>query len=148
MGIVGLGSIGAEIAKRARGFDMRVQYHNRHRRGDLPYVYTESVTELASLSDYLMISCPGNTETRGMIDGEVLAALGAGGILINIARGSIVDTVDGTEDQRAQLCRLENVVLTPHTAGNTDEAVRAKNQLMQDILAAHFTGRPVKNRLA
>lgn len=166
LGIMGLGSIGMELAKRAAGFDMKVVYHNRNQRTDVIYDYAPNVLALAEAADHLILSCPGNEETRNAVNAEVLAALGGKGVLVNAARGMIVDTpaliealqtgkilgagldtLNATGAEREILCAMENVTLTPHTGGSTDEALFAKNALMQQIIADHFTGKAVQNRL-
>jgi lactate dehydrogenase-like 2-hydroxyacid dehydrogenase len=140
LGIIGLGSIGLAIARRAEGFRMSIAYHNRRRRPDLPYRYAASVRELAAMSDHLAIAAPGGAETRHLVDAEVLAALPAHAIVVNIGRGSIIDqealiaalaagklfgagldVLDGEPAVPPRLLELDNVVLTPHRAGSTHE---------------------------
>ncbi len=160
LGIIGLGAVGGAIARRAEGFDMEIAYHNRAPRAGAPYPYAESPVALAEQSDYLVVSCPGGAATRHMIGREVLAALGPAGVLVNIARGSVVDTealvaalqggviagaaLDVFEDEPSvpdALTALENVVLSPHVAGFTPEAFRAGFELVRDNLRAHFGGK-------
>jgi len=160
LGIIGLGAVGGAIARRAEGFDMEIAYHNRAPRAGAPYPYAESPVALAEQSDYLVVSCPGGAATRHMIGREVLAALGPAGVLVNIARGSVVDTealvaalqggviagaaLDVFEDEPSvpdALIALENVVLSPHVAGFTPEAFRAGFELVRDNLRAHFGGK-------
>ncbi len=160
LGIIGLGAVGMEIAKRAAAFDMAITYHNRRRRDDAAYDYADSVAGLAARSDYLVVSCPGGAATRHIVDAGVLRSLGGDGYLINVARGSVVDTaaliealenatiagaaLDVFEDEPGvgqALRRLDNVVLTPHVAGFTPEAFRAGFELLRDNLRAHFAGR-------
>ncbi len=160
LGIIGLGAVGMEIAKRAAAFDMAIAYHNRRRRDDAAYDYAETVAGLAARSDYLVVSCPGGAATRHIVDAGVLRSLGGDGYLINVARGSVVDTaaliealenatiagaaLDVFEDEPGvgqALRRLDNVVLTPHVAGFTPEAFRAGFELLRDNLRAHFAGR-------
>jgi len=166
LGILGLGSIGTEVAKRAGGFDMEIFYHNRNQRSDVPFHYCSSLMELAVKSCHLIISCPGGDETHHIVDSEILEALGPKGIVVNVARGSIVDTgalvqalekgrilgagldvVEGNEEDRKALSRMENVVLTPHISGHTHESIKRQNALICDIVNAHFTGKPFKNRV-
>lgn len=160
LGIIGLGAVGMEIAKRAAAFDMAIAYHNRRRRDDAAHDYADSVAGLAARSDYLVVSCPGGAATRHIVDAGVLRSLGGDGYLINVARGSVVDTaaliealenatiagaaLDVFEDEPGvgqALRRLDNVVLTPHVAGFTPEAFRAGFELLRDNLRAHFAGR-------
>ena len=91
LGIVGLGRIGEAVAKRSAGFDMAVRYHNRRPVAGSPYEYEANLLELARWADFLVLSCPGGPQTQNLIDRAVLDALGAKGILINVARGSVVD---------------------------------------------------------
>ncbi len=159
LGILGLGAVGVEIARRAGAFDMSIAYCNRRRRDDVAFEYVDMVAALAARSDYLILSCPGGEATRHMVDAEVLKALGPDGTLINIARGSVVDTaaliealeagtiagaaLDVFEDEPAvpkALKRLDNVVLSPHVAGFTPEAFRTGFELLRDNLRAHFAG--------
>ncbi len=159
LGIVGLGAVGTQIARRAAAFDMEIAYHNRRRRDDVAHEYSDSVKELAEWSDYLIASCPGGAATRHIVDADVLRALGTGGNLINIARGSVIDTnalivalgngtiagaaLDVFEDEPDvpdALLGLDNVVLSPHVAGFTPEAFRAGFELLRDNIRAHFAG--------
>ena len=163
MGIIGLGAIGAAIAKRAdHGFDMSISYHSRQPHPDSPYTYCASVLELASQVDFLVVATPGGSATYHLVDAPVLDALGADGYLINIARGSVVDTdalidalatgkiagagLDVFEDEPlvpAPLKTLGNVVMTPHVAGQSPDAVEATVQLVVDNLRAFHAGKPV-----
>jgi lactate dehydrogenase-like 2-hydroxyacid dehydrogenase len=140
LGIYGMGRIGVAIARRAQGFDLEVAYHNRHRRADHPARYFDDLAALASWSDYLVVACPATPETRHKVDRLVLKALGPQGVLVNIARGAVIDEpamiealADGTiasagldvfehEPQvPARLLQMGNVVLTPHIAGGSVE---------------------------
>ena len=160
LGIIGLGAVGAEIARRAAAFDMTIAYHNRGPRADVEYAYVESARALAEQCDYLIVSCPGGDATRHIVDANVLQALGPVGQVVNIARGSVVDTMaliaaledhtiagaalDVFEDEPRvpdALKQLDNVVLSPHVAGFTPEAFRAGFELLRDNLRAHFAGR-------
>ena len=159
IGIIGLGAVGTEVARRAAAFDMKIAYHNRSRRTDVEYDYVETVVALAARSDYLMVSCPGGEATRRIVDADVLNALGPAGHVVNIARGSVIDTMaliaalesqtiagaalDVFEDEPTvpdALKRLDNVVLSPHVGGFTPEAFRAGFELLRDNLRAHFAG--------
>ncbi|MDE1169206.1 MAG: 2-hydroxyacid dehydrogenase [Pseudomonas sp.] len=163
LGILGLGNIGQQIARRgAQGFDMAVAYHNRLPVEGCHYRYCPTLVELAQWCDFLVVATPGGTGTRHLIDASVLRALGPEGFLINIARGSVVDTqaliaalqrkemagaaldvVEGEPDIPTELKALNNVILTPHIAGRSPEAVAATLRLVLDNLAAHFAGQPV-----
>lgn len=165
VGILGLGAIGGAFATRAAAFDMEIAYHNRQQK-NVPYAYYPDVPSLAANVRHLMVSCPGGEETHHLVNAEVLDALGPDGVLINIARGSVVDTaalvtaleagtiagagldvVEGDEADLQALCRMDSVVMTPHLAGNTFEAEQARNELVADILDDFFSGRPVANKI-
>ena len=90
LGILGLGRIGEEIAKRGRAFGMNIRYHNRNKK-DVPYAYDPDVVTLAKNSDVLLVITPGGAETDKLVDARVLDALGPQGYLVNVARGSVVD---------------------------------------------------------
>ncbi len=142
LGILGLGSIGRAIARRASGFGMRIAYHGRRRQPDQPYDYAATPLELARVSDHLAIAAPGGEATRNLVDAAVLAALPAHGIVVNVGRGSIIDqaaliaalaagrlfgagldVVDGEPEVPPALLALDNVVVTPHRAGSTLETL-------------------------
>jgi lactate dehydrogenase-like 2-hydroxyacid dehydrogenase len=153
LGIVGLGRIGAAIARRAGGFDMPVRYHNRRPVADSPYGYEPSLTALAAWSDFLVIACSGGPSTRHLVSRPVIDALGRDGFLVNISRGSVVDeaalvealvagriagaALDVFADEPkvpAELCGLDHVVLLPHIAS----ATRETRQAMADCVLANL----------
>jgi len=163
IGILGLGRIGLLIAQRAAGgFAMEVTYHNRRERTDVRYAFANSVTALAARSDFLVLATPGGEGTERLVDSTVLDALGPDGFLINIGRGSVVDTdaliaaleakriagagldvIDGEPEVPPALVRLPNVILTPHIAARSEDAFRATAELLIANLRAHFAGEPV-----
>ena len=159
MGIIGLGTIGQKIAQRALGFDVEVGYHNRMARTDVPYRYFAEVTALAAWADFLVVATPGGAGTRHLVSAQVLDALGPHGYVVNIARGSVVDTqalaralqsgrvagagLDVYESEPAppaELLALDNVVLTPHVAGWSPEAVQASVDRFVENARRHFAG--------
>ena len=161
-GIVGLGNIGRAIARRAEAFDMQVSYHGLGRKVGVVYPYYADLLEMAAAVDVLVLALPGGVATHHVVDGRVLDALGPEGVLINIARGSVVDQaalvarlLDGrlggagldVFEQEPQvpeaLFDLPNVVLTPHVASATVETRTAMARLMLDNLHAHFSDRPL-----
>ena len=167
LGIVGLGMIGRQIARRAAGFDLAVGYCGRSRKADVPFAYFDSVLALAQWCDYLVVATPGGAATRHLVDAQVLAALGPTGALVNIARGSVVDTaalaaalaagqlgaagldVYESEPQRPEaLVGLPNVVLTPHIAGRSPEAMQASVDKFLANARAFFAGQPVLTPVA
>ena len=166
IGILGLGAIGYEIATRAAAFRMEVFYHNRTQRKDVPYTYCSSLKNLASKVEILIVACPGGQETQNIIGLSVLNALGERGTLINIARGTIVDTnalvyalrkgiiksagldvIGGSKHERRPLCGMENVIMSPHIAGNTDESWLNRSNLIRKILTDFRTGKTLTNQL-
>src|ERR1700709_785868 len=92
LGVIGLGNIGRKVAKRALGFDIEIGYHNRRPQPDSAYTYFDSVIALAEWADYLVVATPGGASTRHLINAGVLAALGSHGYVVNVSRGSVVDT--------------------------------------------------------
>ena len=155
LGILGLGRIGAAIAKRAVGFNMEIAYHNRSKHPESDYAYLPSVEALAEWADYLVVACPGGVATEHLVDAAVLSALGEHGYLINIARGSIVDeqaliqALDNKQIAGAALdvfehepkvsqALMENdsVVLTPHIGSATQETRMEMDKLLLDNVAA------------
>ena len=158
LGILGMGRIGLELAKRANVLDMEVAYHNRTRRADVELPYKSSLVELARWADVLAVACPGGAATRNLVDAEVLEAVGPEGWLINIARGSVVDEpalvaalqagkirgagLDVFADEPRvpeALLAMDNVVLQPHNASATEETRDAMAGLVVANLRAHFT---------
>lgn len=166
LGILGLGRIGLAVAKRGEAFGMTVVYHGPRAKTGVPYRYHPSLVEMARESDYLMVSCPGGAETRNLVNAEVLAALGPEGVVINIARGSVIDEpamvrllregdlggagLDVFADEPRvpeALFGLENVVLLPHVGSATHATRAAMGQLVVDNLVAHFAGKPLLTRV-
>jgi hydroxypyruvate reductase len=161
MGVVGLGRIGMAIAKRAEAFGMSIAYTSRHPKADAPYRYFPSAEAPAAEVDFLVVITPGGAGTRKLIDAKVLAALGAKGCLVNVARGSVVDeqalvealqrgTIAGAgldvfenePNVPSELLALDNVVLTPHIGSATWQTRQAMADLAFGNLEAHFAGRP------
>ena len=162
MGIVGLGRIGKAIARRAEAFEMKVAYHGRRPQPDVSYGFFDTPVALASESDVLVLACPGGDETRGLVNRDVLDALGTEGHLVNISRGSVVDEpelLNALQQDRIAgaaldvfdneprideaFFTLDNVVLQPHVGSATRETRGAMAQLVVDNLAAHFAGKPL-----
>ena len=140
LGIVGFGRIGQAIARRAEGFAMPVRYHKRQQDPSSAYGYEANLLELARWADFLVLACPGGAATHHLINAQVLAALGAQGILVNVARGSVVDqsalvtallngtlggagldVFEGEPKVPQALFALPNVVLLPHVGSGTVE---------------------------
>jgi lactate dehydrogenase-like 2-hydroxyacid dehydrogenase len=159
VGIFGLGQIGRAIAKRAEAFSTQIHYFNRSEVPNAPWQRVESLEALARDSDILVVSVAGGAQTRGQVNRAVLDALGPEGILINIARGSIVDEpelVSALKDGRiggagldvfahephvpVELFNLDNVVLMPHHGSATIETRLAMGDLVLRNVAAYFAG--------
>ena len=162
LGILGLGAIGEMVARRAAGFDLSVRYHNRRKRDELPYAYRPSPVDLASDSDFLIVACPGGAETRHLVDREVLRALGPRGYLVNVARGTVVDTdaliaaltageiagaaldvIENEPQVPEALMEFPNVVLTPHFGGRSHEAQALGIAQAIENIEAFFAGKPL-----
>ncbi|MDO9145622.1 2-hydroxyacid dehydrogenase [Rhodoferax sp.] len=162
LGIVGLGRIGRAVAVRALAFGMRIAYTGRTPKTDVAYRWCDDVLTLAASVDFLVVCASAGPATRALINAEVLAALGPAGVLVNVARGAIVDEdalVQALRERKilaagldvfcdeprvpAGLLGLDNVVLTPHMASTTGATVQAMLELTFDNLAAHFDGLPV-----
>jgi len=152
LGIIGLGRIGAAIARRAQGFDMSIAYTGR-RPQDVAYTYYPSALELAGAVDFLVVAVGGSACTHHLVDAKVLEALGPKGYLINVGRGSVVDetalaqalaegrlagaALDVYENEphpAPALLDLDNVLLTPHMASATWDT----RQAMSDLVMANL----------
>ena len=166
LGILGLGTIGGKIAHRgADGFDMEVGYHTRKEVAGSPYRYHASLVALAAWADFLVCAAPGGAATRHLVNADVLTALGPQGYVVNIGRGTVVDTaalIDALQAKRIagagldvvegepsvppllpQLLQFDSVVITPHCAGRAPEARVAATAAILANLNAHFAGKPL-----
>ena len=162
MGIFGLGAVGTEIAKRARGFDMEIGYNSRSRKDQLGFRWFENINSLAQWCDYLIIAAPASEETYHVINGEVLNFLGPDGVLVNVARGTLVDTnavATALKQKRiwavaldvyefeptppSQLFEFDNVILTPHIAGISPQAIHASVMRFIENTEAFLAGKPL-----
>nr|MBF0682618.1 2-hydroxyacid dehydrogenase [Pseudomonas sp.] len=161
LGILGLGRIGAAIARRGTGFDMDIRYHNRKERPDAPWRYEPSLRALAEWADFLVVACVGGAATHHLVNAEVIEALGVKGTLVNIARGPVVDEQalvralqEGTLGAAGldvfehephvppALLDMDNVVLMPHQGSATVETRRAMEDLvLQNLDAFLRTGK-------
>jgi len=170
LGILGMGRIGQAIARRARGFGMTVHYHNRRRlepQFEEDAIYHARLGELAEHSDFLCIACPSSPETRGIVNGEILARLPAQAVVCNIARGDIIDdealvaalisgkvaaagldVFAGEPDIHPAYRTLPNVFGLPHIGSSTESTRLAMGELLCDGITAFFAGRQPNNRIA
>lgn len=162
VGIVGLGSIGLEVAKRLEAFGCVVSYNSRMNKPSVSYPHYADVCELALNSDVLVICCALTDQTYHMINKEVLSALGKQGFIVNIARGAIVDEkelvrclvqgeiagagLDVFVDEPNvpdDLLVLNNVVLSPHRGVFTEESLWDSYELISGNLEAFFSDKPL-----
>ena len=167
VGILGMGRIGQAIARRAQLFNAEIRYSQPRRRPEVAFAHEPDPVTLAAWCEVLFIATPGGDATRALVDSRVLEALGPKGILINIARGSVVDETAlvsaltegrlgaagldvfaGEPHVPEALLSLDNVVLLPHVGSATVETRRAMGQLVFDNLAAYFAGRPLLTPVA
>lgn len=164
LGIVGMGKIGQHLVGRARAFGLEIAYSNRTRRKEVDVDFQPDLVKLAEWADILIVIVAGGAGTRNLINEEVLRALGPGGTLVNISRGSVVDETalisalkDGGLGTAAldvfvnepcpnpDLTTLPNVTLLPHLGSATVESRTAMAQLVVDNLEAHFNGVPLQS---
>jgi lactate dehydrogenase-like 2-hydroxyacid dehydrogenase len=161
VGMVGMGAIGQAIARRLAAFGVPVVYHTRKPRRDVSYLHCPSLIEMAHAVDILMVIVPGGAGTANLINAEVLDALGPDGILINMARGSVVDEpalIKALQEKRImaagldvfakepdvpkELIAMENVVLFPHLGSASVYTREKMDQLVVDNIAAWAAGEP------
>ncbi|BBD99423.1 2-hydroxyacid dehydrogenase [Sphingobium amiense] len=159
LGIVGMGSIGVAVAERAQTMKMAVRWWAPHEKPGLVWPRADSLIALAKESDVMVIAARADESNRGFIDAAVLDALGPQGLLVNVARGQLVDEAaliaalragrlggaaldvfDPEPTDPGRWRDVPNVVLTPHTGGATHEAVAQMADTMMGNLAAHFAG--------
>ena len=166
IGIFGLGAIGKAIAKRAAGFDMEIGYHSRTRRDETGFMWFDDMVSLAMWCDFLIVAAPGGRETHHVVSTRVLDALGPQGVLVNIARGTLVDTAAVAEALAAKriwaaaldvyeneptppaaLLEFDNAVLTPHIAGISPQAIHASVLRFIENAEAFYADRPLLTRI-
>jgi lactate dehydrogenase-like 2-hydroxyacid dehydrogenase len=166
VGILGMGRIGRAIGKRAEAMDNTVAYHSRNPVADVSWKHYPDLVALAKDSDFLIVIIPATPQTDKIVSKAVLEALGPTGILVNVARGVVVDedalvaalkagTLGGAGlDVFAAeptvpevLFAMDNVVLAPHVGSGTHETRRAMSQLVLDNLDAHFAGKPLLTQI-
>ena len=161
VGMVGMGRIGKAIARRLEAFGVPVVYHSRNPQRGVSYKYYPKLVDMARDVDTLMVIVPGGAATANMINVEVLKALGPNGILINMARGSVVDEpaliealknrtiysagldVFAKEPQvPKELLEMDHIVLFPHLGSSTEVTRAAMDQLVVDNILAWAAGKP------
>jgi len=170
VGIVGMGRVGQIVARRMRGFDMEVHYHNRRRidpAQEQGAIFHESLDEMLPLSEVLSLNCPATPETTGLLNAERIALLPDGAIVINTARGALVDDdaliaalksgklhstgLDVYNNEPAidpRYRELDNTFLLPHVGSATRETRDAMGYRALDNLDAIFAGKDPGDRVA
>jgi glyoxylate reductase len=166
LGVIGLGRIGRQVAKRAWAFDMNILYYNRSRNlaaeQEMAAQYV-SLDELLTTADYIMLCCPLSEQTRGLIGREALAKMKPTAILINIARGPVVDTAALTEALQAKriyaaaldvtdpeplprdhpLLQFSNLIIAPHLGSATEQTRRRMAEVSVENLLLGLAGKPL-----
>lgn len=162
LGIVGMGGVGRALARKARGFDMEIHYYNRRRLSpdeEQGAIYHDNLESLLSVSDFLSLNCPASPETLGMMNADRFALMPGGGILVNAARGSLVDEaallqaiesghlagagLDCFADEpggNPAFAQHENIVMMPHVGSATVRTRDAMGFKALDNLDAFFRG--------
>lgn len=162
VGIVGLGSIGSEVAKRLEAFGCIISYNSRRKKPSLSYPFYSKVSELAANSDALIITCALTDQTHHMINKEVLSFLGREGVIVNVGRGAIIDekelvkclvnreirgagfdVFENEPQVPKELFALDNVVLSPHTSIFTPESSQNMKEVLVANLEAFFSNKPL-----
>ena len=170
LGIVGLGRIGKQVARRACAFDMRVLYHNRRRDPAAEAEYNaefRTLDDLLAESDFVALNCPLTEETTNLISTPQFERMQRSAVLINMSRGAVVDTdalyvalstgriaaagIDVTQPEplprEHPLLKLSNLVLTPHLGSASDRTRRRMIEMSIENLRAGLAGQPLPNRV-
>ncbi|WP_164477609.1 2-hydroxyacid dehydrogenase [Pannonibacter phragmitetus] len=162
-GVLGLGRIGYEVAKRLAGFDMEIAYSDVSAKDYASqWEFIQDPAALAARSDFLFVTLAASAATRHIVGPKVIEALGPEGMLINISRASNIDeealldaleggklgsaaldVFEGEPKLNPRFLKLDNVLLQPHHASGTIETRKAMGQLLRDNLTAHFAGKPL-----
>ena len=162
-GVLGLGRIGYEVAKRLAGFDMEIAYSDVSAKDYASqWEFIQDPVALAARSDFLFVTLAASAATRHIVGPKVIEALGPEGMLINISRASNIDeeallnalesgklgsaaldVFEGEPELNPRFLKLDNVLLQPHHASGTIETRKAMGQLLRDNLTAHFAGKPL-----
>jgi len=164
VGIVGLGAIGEEVARRAAAFGLTVEWWGPNEKPDAAWPRAESLLALARASDILVVAARADEGNRGLIDRAVIEAVGPHGLIVNVARGQLVDEaalIAALNEGRLGMAALDvfaaeptpadrwqdvpNVVLSPHTGGATSGAIPQMLDLTRENLRRFFAGEPLAN---
>jgi lactate dehydrogenase-like 2-hydroxyacid dehydrogenase len=160
VGMVGMGRIGKAIARRLEAFGVPIVYHSRNPQ-DVTYKYYPKLLDMARDVDTLMVIVPGGPATQNLINADVLKALGPRGIVINMARGSVVDEpalIEALKNRTIysagldvfakepevpkELLEMDHIVLFPHLGSSTEVTRAAMDQLLVDNILAWAAGKP------
>jgi len=169
LGIIGMGRVGQVMARRARGFDMQVHYYNRHRLSPADEhgaVYHDSLESLLPESQFLSLHCPATPQTEGLINQKTLALLPDGAVLVNTARGALVDEaalLTAIESGKLAAAGLDcfikepggnpdfythsNIMMLPHIGSATFDTRDAMGYRALDNLDAFFAGKEPQDKL-
>jgi lactate dehydrogenase-like 2-hydroxyacid dehydrogenase len=164
VGIVGLGDVGAAIARRCEAFHLQVSWWGPREKPQAPWPRADSLEALAKASDILIVAARASEETRGLISAEIIEAVGPDGLLINVSRGQVIDedaVIDALKAGRLGAAALDvfaeeptpperwtdvpHTLLTPHTAGATSAAVPQMVALTVENLRRFFKGEALVN---
>lgn len=162
VGIVGMGSIGLEVTKRLNSFGCEISYTSRNKKPNLTFPFFPNILELSTNCEILVICCALTDQTRHMIDKNILLNLGKEGIIVNIARGAIInekelveclvkgeiggaglDVFENEPDVPEEFLELDNVVMTPHHAVMTGESMMNLFEVVVGNLDAFFSNKPL-----
>lgn len=162
VGIVGLGNIGSKVAIRLDAMGCIVSYTSRQKKHSTPFTFYPNVLQLASVSDALILCCVLTDATRHMIDNRVMRALGKTGVIVNVARGAVIDEVEfvrclvdgeiagagldvfeNEPNVPKELFVLDNVVLLPHVTACTNESFHDALDVLIGNLEAFFMNKPL-----
>ena len=161
VGMVGMGRIGKAIARRLEAFGVPVVYHSRNPQSGVTYKYYPKLIDMARDVDTLMVIVPGGASTQNMINAEVLKALGPRGVVVNMARGSVVDEpalIEALKNRTIysagldvfakephvpkELIEMDHIVLFPNLGSSTEVTRAAMDQLVVDNILAWAAGKP------
>lgn len=161
VGIIGMGRIGKAIAKRLEAFNTPIVYHSRNKADGVSYKYYPDLKQMAKDADVLVVITPGGAATKHLVNRDVLEALGPNGIVINVARGSVIDEqalIEALRDKKIlsagldvfedepnvpqALIGMDHVVLLPHVGSASVHCRNLMGQLVVDNLMAWSSGKP------
>jgi hydroxypyruvate reductase 2 len=162
IGIVGMGRIGLQVAKRLEAFSCMISYNSRNKKPLLSYPFYSTILELATNTNVLILCCDLNDQTKHIVNKDVMLALGKRGIIVNVGRGALIDEkellkcliegeiggagLDVFENEphvSEEFFSLDNVVLSPHSAACTTESTLSLCELVAGNFEAFFLNKPL-----